>query len=768
MFFFLACAFLLVSEVPARPTEPTNSTTLGNLQPFFHLVMHHPPEANGTLSSNLYCDDLRAQRLTTLRLENGSLDSFPACLPETLERLDLSNNLLPEFNGQEATYLPELQALSLSHNKIRRVTWGAAGSLARLQSLDLSFNLLSSVPACDASSLGDLRELSLAGNPIAEIQPFAFFCFPRLQALNLSSTLLGQDGGDGIQGDAFAVHLGKGDTAETVGSALGVLDLSATFLERIQPEWLKYLPRLTSLHLTKMSRLRSLNAAVFVHTPLLEELNCQDSHVLSQVETESFSQTPKVAFLTFQNCNLSSLNPWNLSSTDQLVINLYGNPLECHCGMSWLLSEPERIILQRASETICHLPPEDSVAPRPVPLSRLYEECQSNRTTDSSPELSTGNLYSTPSELITKAPPEFGTFPQEWPSPSMPPHSTAWSQGDRTKQDPTWAYKEETVNRFTESPPAMTILTTALAIPGKTLAEQTAVAEKGPRGHDPTTADSLVRSEGTWYLSSLSTPTAAPAGTDSSPIPSALSVPQNTGSSTPTEPLTQNPTKSPAGPPPASTDVPVYYMDSYDYEGRPEESEVQTLLPCPYDSCRHLQKPCSELQEISPCLCPGMSDEFTIPDPPRLREVSEIRDTSAEIHWCAPNSYVRFYQLAYHLKGSSNNSTVSGEIYPTAREYTLYNLRPGSDYRICIIASNKAGSSQSTGQEGRPAPCITFATKFSHKSSLAILSAVSGLLLLATILISACLYKKQKAPSAEQYNMHLVSYKNPAFDNSSK
>nr|XP_056712012.1 leucine-rich repeat neuronal protein 4 [Euleptes europaea] len=767
MIFLLACVFLLLRETPARPTEPA---TQGNLQTLFQLVMQSPQGESGNLSSSLSCVELSAHQSTVLHLQNRNLASFPSCLPQILEHLDLSDNLLPEFNGQDAAYLPELQVLSLRQNKIQHVTWGAGGNLGKLQILDLSSNLLSSLPACNASILGDLKELSLAGNPIAEIQAFAFSCYPQLQFLNLSSTLLGQDGNDGIQDSAFAVNFLHGDTSETVGNALiAKLDLSATFLERIHPEWLKDLPRLTSLHLTKMSHLRSLDAAVFVHAPQLKELNCRDSHVLSQVETESFSQTPEVAFLMFQNCNLSYLNAWNLSSSDNLVINLYGNPLKCHCEMSWLLSQPKRLVLQRASETICYTPPEDNVAPRSMPLPRLYDECQPNRTTDSTPE-----LMSAHSSFTTKTLPGSGTFPQEWHHSSVASQSFALTRGDLRIEESTQAdklaYKEETVYRSTESPPTTVTLTTTSAILGKTSAEQTMgnTTEMDPRSHDPTTADSLVRPEGTLYHSALSTATAAPTGTGSSPIPSALFIPQNTASSTPTSPPMQNHTKSPALPNPASTDVPLYYVDHDDYEDHREESEVQPLSPCAYDPCRHLQKPCSELQELSLCLCPGISDELTIPEPPRLREVSEIRDTSAKIHWCAPNSYVRFYQLAYRLKGDLNRDTVSGEIYPTAREYTLYNLRPGFTYQVCIIAYNKAGTSQTKGQNAHDVPCVTFATKSNYKSSFAVLSVISGLFLIATVLTSGCLCKRHKAPYPEQTNTHLVSYRNPAFEDSSK
>uniref|UniRef100_A0ACB8GDY5 Uncharacterized protein n=2 Tax=Sphaerodactylus townsendi TaxID=933632 RepID=A0ACB8GDY5_9SAUR len=739
----------------------TDSATQGNL---FQVVMVTPQRENGNLS----CEELSAHQSTVLHLDNRNLASFPSCLPGILEHLDLSKNLLPEFSGQDAAHLPGLQVLSLRQNKIQQVSWGAAGSLTRLQTLDLSFNLLSSVPACNASTLGNLRQLSLAGNPITEIQTFAFSCYPQLQFLDLSSTLLGQDGNDGIQESAFAVNFLHGDASETVGSALITLHLSATFLERINPEWLKDLPRLTTLHLSRMSRLKSLDAAVFVQTPRLQKLYCHDSHVLSQVETESFSQISELAFLTFQNCNLSSLKPWDLSSLDNLVIDLYGNPLECRCELSWLFSEPQKIVLQRASETICYAHPEDNVTLGSIPLSRLYDECQSNRTTDPTPQLKTGNLYSTYSSFTTKTSPDSASFPQEWHHSSIDPHSV--SRGDLTVQESTQAdmlaYKEETANGSTESPSTMVALTTTSTMLAKTSVEQTLGDTTDLRSHDPTKADSLVHPVGTLYNSTLSPPTAAPTETGSSPTPSALFIPLK--SSTPTELPMQNSTKLPTLSNPASTDVPLHYVDHNDYEDHQEESEAQTIGPCAYDPCRHLQTPCSELQQLSFCLCPGISDDFTIPEPPRLREVSKIRDTSAEIHWCAPNSYVRFYQLIYRLKGSLNKKIVSEDIFHTTRQYTLNSLRPGSSYQACVIAFNKAGSSQSTGWSQRNVSCVAFTTRSNVKSSFAVLSVVSGLLLIGILCTSGCFCKRLKTPHPEQLNTHLVSYKNPAFEDSSK
>lgn len=229
MSFLLASIFLLVQEGPARPLK-TSLAGQGDVKALFQLVKQDLWEENINLNS-LSCEEQKTQTWTTLRLKNKSLISFPECLPPLLERLDLSANLLPELNIQDAAYLSNLQVLSLKQNNIQQVTL-VPGSLNSLQYLDLSFNSLSFVPACNVSSLENLKWLSLAGNPITEIQPLAFSCYPQLQFLNLSSTWLGKEGNKGIWESAFAMGMRPGNSTEKPGNALHVLDLSATFLER--------------------------------------------------------------------------------------------------------------------------------------------------------------------------------------------------------------------------------------------------------------------------------------------------------------------------------------------------------------------------------------------------------------------------------------------------------------------------------------------------------------------------------------------------------
>ncbi|NXB68078.1 LRRN4 protein, partial [Struthidea cinerea] len=702
---------------------PMSRAASRDVTTFFQLAQEDPWE-NVNLTS-MSCEHRKNRTWITLQLTNSSLTAFPICLPEALETLDLSNNLLEEVNGTEIANLPQLRVLSLRHNHLWSVRWGSE-VLSSLLKLDLSFNKLSSVPSCHGSALPNLRWLSLAGNPLIEIQPLAFSCYPQLQALNLSATLLGQDDSRGTGESAFAISTDPNDPMNRPGSSISVLDLSGTFLEKIQPEWARDLPNLRSLYLTKMPRLRSLNSNFFKSLPGLRELHCQDSHSLGFVQTEMFDSAPHLSHLSFENCNLSSFNPWNINSSDGITITLYGNPLLCNCQLSWLLSKPKKVVLQKAQETFC-TSQEDSGRPSTsFSLLELYDKCQS----ESNVTLPDSNTAS----------PDYDAF-----------NST-----------------KEVVSESTSNPPSLASVTSFSVFLKELFAQSSDHSSTSQTGTEQLqrelrTTDATFPQEEPFNqtTSDYSTGATGVSHTTNHPIHAFAT---HAMQGTPRTSLPQlNSTRSSAQSEPAPTTPSPHYVDDYDYEEQPKETPVQLAhIACDYNPCRHLQKPCSELQSISQCSCPGTSSEDEVPDPPRLREVIEITDSSAQIRWCAPYSVVHTYELILHAQDNEDMQFVMDNIYPTARQYTLYNLLPFTTYHICVTASNKAGSSQTTGQEIPGNSCTRFKTKPSYKYVFAALSAASGLFLITTIILSVCLCKACKKPQSEQYGTHLVSYKNPA------
>lgn len=229
MFSRLVILSLLMGNTASQPVSRAEPAASRDVTTFFQLAQEDSWE-NVNLTS-MSCEDRKNRTWVTLQLTNSSLTAFPTCLPEALETLDLSNNLLQEVNGTEIANLPRLRVLSLRQNHLWSVRWGSE-ALGSLHSLDLSFNKLSSVPSCHSSALPNLRWLSLAGNPLMEIQPLAFSCYPQLQFLNLSATLLGQDNSRGIRESAFAISASPSEATNTPGNTISMLDLSGTFLEK--------------------------------------------------------------------------------------------------------------------------------------------------------------------------------------------------------------------------------------------------------------------------------------------------------------------------------------------------------------------------------------------------------------------------------------------------------------------------------------------------------------------------------------------------------
>ncbi|KAM5305115.1 leucine-rich repeat neuronal protein 4 [Glossophaga mutica] len=705
--------------------------------PLFWLTQQGPSGSGASNTTDSPCEGLFPTGATTLTLVNRSLAHLPSCLPRTLRSLNSSHNLLSALSASDLRHLPQLQVLTLHHNRIGTLLWGP-GWPTGLHTLDLGYNKLAALPSCTGPALSSLRVLELAGNPLESLPPGAFACFPQLRLLNLSRTTLGSGAQVAIADTAFE-HL----------ATLEVLDLSGTLLKQVQSGWIRDLPKLTSLYLKNMPRLRSLEGDIFKMTPDLQQLDCQDSPALTSVQTHIFQDTPRLQLLLLQNCNLSSFPPWTLHSSQVLSINLFGNPLTCSCELSWLLVNAEKIVLSRAADTLC-APAAGSLGAfsAPLLLSQLPSVCHWDRSTtplDSNP----------PSSVrCTQTPSTQGPF--------TPPSTAASTQAVGGRQSVT------TGPSHTVGPTSPAALSHSSVREGATAS--TTISTSGPRNssHPPFRAASTAGTEqgedttGLVLDPNISAVSTRPASKQLGLFPASrnpLSTPQHNWKTQAT----------PQAPHPVSSEdeIPILLLDdSSESEGEEVRAPPKDVA-CDYHPCKHLQTPCADLQRRLRCRCPGLSGEDTIPDPPRLQGVSETTDTSALVRWCAPNSVVRSYLIRYSPEGWWGNQSVVGDIYTTARQHPLYGLSPGTTYRVCVQAANSAGLSQPQASGWRE-PCATFTTKPSFVLIFACLCAASGLLLVCTLLLTLCLCRQGRRPHRQCYDTHLVAYKNPAFDYSLK
>ncbi|KAG8443703.1 hypothetical protein GDO86_009032 [Hymenochirus boettgeri] len=662
---------------------------------------------------------------TNFNLSNRGLTEFPTFLPRSTETLDLSYNFISEIADSHVLGFPKLVYLDLKHNHIQNISF-TVDVLDNLEILDLSFNNLSAIPKC--ISLKKVRILNLAHNPIPQISNYAFSCFPSLNDLDLSFTSLGT--GNFLFGGIALFAFAPNPLDPQEKSLVEILDLSGTSLSAFRPFRTKMLPNLKELYLRHMNNLIRLDNKLFEMFPKLETLNCANSTSLSTVPSGIFQDASRLKYLNFQNCNLTTLSPWNV--TEEITISLLGNPITCNCQLTWLLTD-RSVTLLRANDMTCT---QDNGLG--FSLVQFYNQCQilttppianmiGTEANGSDTLTSTGDPSTSPKE---NSPSSFYSKPvtQETKQNMAPLESFTVFKTISTDSDSTLSplnkqysgYVPATVDRVsTEDVPSPESLFTRLKT--NTIFSNENV---GPLSHtrDPHLFQHITSNDG---LVGALTQESVSVKTLSSEIP---------------------------------REYPTVF---YDYEETTTSKSIRK--PCDYNPCRHLQTECQELQKLTKCFCPGLTGENDLPDPPRIKEVSEITDTSAQIQWCAPNSFVNKYQLVYHTHGE-DNQTLIDNIYVTSRKYTLYNLSPSTTYSICAVSFNKAGPSMAENDGPSKSPCMEFKTKPSYIAILAALSTLGGVCIVIITVLSVCLYKTCKNSLGNQYDTRLVSYKNPAFD----
>ncbi|XP_053568664.1 leucine-rich repeat neuronal protein 4 [Bombina bombina] len=687
------------------------------------------PMESGNVTENP-CKDIDISNFN-LSLTSMGLDVFPPCLSKKVEILDLSINNLTIIEEQDISELSDLRILILKHNKISQLYWKME-ILPNLQILDLSYNQLATVPKC--IKLNKMKWLSLAGNPISQIPPYAFSCFSNLEFLNLSSTSIGMISSEDISQLAFA-------NKAMTSSSLHILDLSGTYIRSGNASWSKDLSSLKELHIMKMINMESLDEDLISSFPQIELMNCANSSSLTSVGSRAIENASKLKFLYLQNCNLSSLSPWRISS-GYLYINIYGNPLKCNCGFPWFFPNHVNITLIRPSETFCF----DAESGVRLPILAYNYQCLYKGTTTTLTDKQTISETNIRRKYfdISDTTEEPLNILQATSEQAVSSASTSQEAAKKVLvPESITVFKSKALDSDSTTPLANKQVTSTVVSPNVT--SDAEAEEDYTLDITQSSISELPTAKITDTISATTKYSDLPVTDDHTADIKQATTNRNTHSA-----ITEE------------TPWEYEYEDDLQYA---TTTVKNTVIPCNYHPCTHLQRSCFELQQLTHCYCPGLSGEDIIPDPPRLRQVSEITDTSALIQWCAPNSIVENYRLLYHPEGSKN-WTVIDNIYVTSRQYTLYNLLPYTTYEVCVTGLNKAGSSHPANDPTNVSrsPCAKFTTKPSYIVILVALSTLGGVFLLTIIILSVYLHKACKNNLLNHYDTHLISYKNPAFD----
>lgn len=227
--------------------------------------------------------------------------------------------------------------------------------------------------------------------------------------------------------------------------------------------------------------------------------------------------------------------------------------------------------------------------------------------------------------------------------------------------------------------------------------------------------------------------------------------------------------------------------DSYEDDEDNSYKKHFTLPPqvpydaCPFDRCKHLELPCSEIQERAggKCLCPGINGPTIPPDAPSLNVITPGQ-TGTSVSWCSPLSTVQGYRVLYGApEGPLEQGPLLNQSY---RFFSIPNLVPGMTYRVCVVAINDAGESQIEprdeeegwpGQQGIAGPCAIY-NIYDPYGSYIYLAVGIGLAILAGLLgIFVCVYwfrcrkrsRKIKRAIGEEMGVTNMSFRAESVEN---
>ncbi|XP_019640528.1 PREDICTED: leucine-rich repeat-containing protein 4C-like [Branchiostoma belcheri] len=267
-----------------------------------------PPECLCSPPDNsVYCSD---QRLTSL----------PVNIPRYVSILSLHRNKIKTLGRGQFRSLTNLNTLELSANEISEIEPGTFIGLGDLRTLELNNNRLTSIDGAIFQGLTRLNNLGLRNNPLYCLPKYAFSYVPSLKFLDLGRLFKLQ----AISKNAFA-------------GLKNLVYLNMTECNLVTVPHLKHLESLENLDLSRNSidKLETDNLAELKGLGSLR----MPSNLLSEIEQDSFEDLGSLRELDLSD-NYLTILPFGLFSNMRALtkVNLGGNPWNCTCEVTWLVT----------------------------------------------------------------------------------------------------------------------------------------------------------------------------------------------------------------------------------------------------------------------------------------------------------------------------------------------------------------------------------------------------------------------------------------------